>query len=260
MSTTKLPLLSLPCKVQLNELSPTEKGLHCSNCDKVLTDFRGKANDEVVQTIRTAPHKVCGIFTPNQFDFKTSKLSFSATQRRVGLSLLGILGFLGPVTTGCSGSDHQNDAQDTKQKAFNNLKFPMKVEGMLKDEKTGQPLALATVSIFQNGKVIRKGKTDEHGSFSILLQKGDLIRENFDFIVKQRSQSDTLKAFDLVKTAGKQKIRLTVKADTRGCEQTLGFVAPAVSDPVYAVEGEVMWEPPVDAEETPVAGGLSLPE
>jgi|GEM_PF-2221773 len=220
MEKNRLPFLSLPCKMHFDDLSEEEKGYHCSNCDKVLTDFRDKSNEEVVDTIRASEKQVCGVFHQSQFDFKTSSVHFSASQRRVGLSLLGILGFLGPVMTGCSDDHPKNDlntgSQEIKQKAFNNLKFPMSVEGTLKDEKTGLPLALADVSIFQNGKVIRTGKTDAQGNFGMILQQSDLIKENFDFIVSKKAyETDTLRAFSLGKASAGQKIRLTIKADTR---------------------------------------------
>jgi len=254
------PILSLPCKTPFHELSSGEKGYHCSNCDKVLTDFRGKTDEEVVRTIQSADNKICGIFHPKQYDFKTSQLSFSAAQRRVGLSLLGILGFLGPVVTACSDSQSKDAAIETKQKAFNNLKFPMKVEGTLKDEKTGKPLGLAMVSIYQNGKVIRNDRTDENGNFSIVLQKGDLIRESFDFILsKDAYETDTLKSFVLGKTAGKQKIQLTLKAGVEACVPTLGALPPQLSgEPI--MEGEVSWTPEpvmppsVPCPEPPTAG------
>lgn len=223
--------MSLPCKVKHNELTSKDSGLHCTNCDKVLTDFRGKTNEEVVSNIQTAQQsgqQICGVFQRGQYDFKTSRLTFSAAQRKVGLSLLGILGFLGPVITSCSDADHTDTAIETKQKAFNNLKFPMTLEGMLKDETTGEPLAFAAVSVFQNGKVIRRDRTDANGNFSIFLQKGDLLRENFDFILsKEDYKTDTLKAFSILNASCKQKIQLILKAAPEECLPTLGIPHPS---------------------------------
>lgn len=242
------PLLSLPCKIQIHELDKGTDGYHCSSCDKVLTDFRGKPNDEILHTIRTSEQKVCGIFHPNQFAFKTSELVMPST-RRVGLSLLGILGFLGPILTSCSDeqpSPPEKDTSEVKQKAFNRLKFPMKVEGVLQDEATKKPLPFAEVAIYQDGKKIRSDQTDEKGNFFMVLEEGDLVRENFDFILsKTKYKTDTLKSWSMAKDAVGHKVRLTMRAETGRCvPTTVGFTPPVPGEPILEVDGLVEYEPP----------------
>ncbi len=232
--------------MHLDDLQKGEAGYHCSSCDKVLTDFRGQTNDAIVNTIRTSEQKVCGIFHPHQFAFKTSELVLPST-RRVGMSLLGILGFLGPILTSCSDekpSPPEKKANEIKQKAFNRLKFPMKVEGLLQDETTKKPLPFAEVAIYQDGKKIRSDQTDEKGNFSIVLDEGDLVRENFDFILsKSNYKTDTLKSWSMSKDAIGQKVRLTMRAAVGKCVPTNGgLAAPVPGEPT--IEGEVIYDEP----------------
>jgi hypothetical protein len=237
----KKPTMTLPCKMHLSDLSKEEKGYHCASCDKVLTDFRGKSNEETLAIIQSSPGKVCGVFDPNQFDYKVSTLHLLPSQRSVGLSLLGILGFLGPIISSCETQDVK--ATEIKAKAFNNLKFPMTISGNLKDEKTGQPLAFSPIEIQQGGMVILKGTTDSLGNFSITVNKNDLKQETFDLIYGSKDHiSDTLKKQTLFGHSNKQKLALTLKAEAK-CVKTIHYGEQSLQGDI-AVEG-IMVEPPL---------------
>lgn len=234
-------MMTLPCKMHLSDLNKTEKGFHCASCDKVLIDFRGKNNEETVSIIQTTPKKVCGIFEPHQFDYKVSTLQVLSSQRSIGLSLLGILGFLGPIVSSCETQDVK--ATEIKTKAFNNLKFPMTISGILKDEKTGKALAFSPVAIQQNGVVILKGMTDASGNFSFTINQNDLKQETFDLIFSSKDHiPDTLKQQTLFGYRKQQKLSLTLKAEAK-CVKTIRYDEQVLQGDV-AVEG-IMIEPPL---------------
>lgn len=227
--------MSLPCKMHLSDFSQQEKGYHCAQCDKVLTDFRTKSNDEIVATIQSSPGRICGIFNRDQYDFKVSQLTLPRLQQSVGLSLLGILGFLGPVVSSCETTT--NETAPIRQNAFNKLKFPMHVTGTLRDEKTKEPIASAWLELQQNGKTIRKVHTDEHGYFDFTIKKGDLVKETFDLIVDgKQHDADTIKNQSLFPASHGEKIALTLKASVGVCEKTI----QEVPNMPYTLEGDVI--------------------
>lgn len=255
----KKPIMTLPCNMRLEDLTTQQTGFHCVSCDKVLTDFRGKTNEETIRTIQTNPGKVCGIFHPSQFDFKVSHISFPTLQTSVGLSLLGILGFLGPVVSSCETSGNQSHS--IKQKAFNKLQFPMHVSGVLNDENSNQPLPNAVIHLQQNGKTIQTVYSDAHGNFEFVLQKGDLIRETFDLIFTEKGHvSDTTHNYPLSAGTSGEKIHLTLKAETGICTKTIeNTLCPAPGE--VLIEGITVPEPaPASVQITGFIKPAVLPE
>ncbi len=263
------PIMTLPCKMRLSDLEQGNNGYHCNACDKTLTDFRGKTPAETVSIIQSATHKVCGIFEPDQFTHKTSTISIPITRSSVGLSLLGILGFLGPVLSSCEKQDLPMHEQ--KAKAFNNLKFPMTINGSLRDAKSKKPLAFSPIEIQQNGQVILKSTTDEHGNFSITIQEKDLKNETFDLIYSASGhRSDTLKKQRFSKLLSARKLSLTLQANV-ACEKTVTieettlqgdvFIQPQIIEPLSGSVVEYVEQPaPVELGEPALINRLNNSE
>lgn len=238
------PIMSLPCNQPHTQMEKRDGGYYCSSCEKTLTDFRQKTNTEIKQIIASNPGKVCGIFHHHQISSKISHVALSNASYRVGLSLLGILGFLGPVISSCESAP--DDATLVKQKAFNKLKFPMKISGQLKDKKTGKPLAQSPIEIQQDGKTILKSYTDQAGNFELTVHKKDLKEETFDLVYLSKNHlADTLHQQQLESFAKGKKLLLTLKAEAVKCQMKMGEVPISISGDI--IEGEVMpdyYEPP----------------
>lgn len=247
------PILSLPCNQSHTQMKKREAGYYCSSCEKVLTDFRQKSDTEIKQLITANPGKVCGIFHNHQISSKTSHVALSSASYRVGLSLLGILGFLGPIVSSCESAP--DDAAPVKQKAFKKLKFPMKISGQLKDEETGKPLAGSPVEIQQDGKTILKDFTDKDGNFELTVNKQDLKNETFDLIyLSKKHMADTLHRQNLESLGKGKKLILTLKAEAAICRATKGEISEIITGDV--VEGEIA----PDYYEQPLLGKPALPE
>lgn len=235
------PLMSLPCKNRYTDMEKHESGYHCTNCDHVLTDFRNSTQDEINSAIRANPGKICGVFNPHQFDYKVSQVQIPAL-KAVGFSLLGILGFLGPVVMTSCESDPA--ANGIKQDAFNLLKFPMHIKGTLKDEE-GHILRNFKLQILQHGKVVKTGTTDEHGNFDVVIQKDDLNQETFDMVFgKAMHVNDTL-PMQLGKFKSGKKVKLTIKAEANEIREVEGKMALKESKSCSVVEGIMIEEPPL---------------
>lgn len=240
--------MSLPCNQSHTQMEKRDGGYYCSNCEKTLTDFRQKTNTEIKQIITSSPKKVCGIFYNHQVSSKISHVALSNASYRVGLSLLGILGFLGPITSSCESAP--DDAAVVKQKAFNKLKFPMKISGQLKDEKTGKPLAESPVEIQQDGKTILKGFTDEAGNFELTVHKDHLKNETFDLIYQSKKHvADTLHNQKPESFIRGKKLILTLKAEPAKCHFTLGEAPIEINGDV--IEGEMIDYPEPEILEKP---------
>ena len=248
------PIMSLPCNQSHTRMAKRDGGYYCTSCEKVLTDFRQKTDTEIKHIITSNPGKVCGIFHNHQISSKTSHVALSNASYRVGLSLLGILGFLGPIISSCESAP--DDAAFVKQKAFNKLKFPMTISGQLKDEKTGKPLAKSPVEIQQDGKTILKGYTDKDGNFDLTVNQKDLKKETFDLIYLAKNHgADTLHQQNLESFAKGKKLILTLKAEAVKCSVKTGE-APMVVTGDMIVEGEIA----PDYYEQPTAGKPIMPE
>ena len=188
------PILTLPCKQNLQTLEKKGLDYYCNSCDKVLTDFRGKTNEEIVQLITHSPNQVCGIMHPSQMDYKRSDLIISRYQSRIGLSLLGILGLLGPVLVSCEETSSKSPEGKIKKEAFETLHFPLILRGKLTDHHSSNPLGNSKIELIQNGAVIRKELTNEQGEFEIKIQEKDLNNETFELAYHSPDHiSDTLR-------------------------------------------------------------------
>lgn len=258
-SSTPAVLLGLPCKNSISGMSLEEKGYHCRSCSKHLIDFRSKKNEEIQQLIKQSKQEVCGVFHKHQVDYKVSTVTFSKVNQRIGLSLLGILGFLGPVLQSCE--TPAEDVTEKKQHAFNNLKFPMHLKGTLVDEKSNKPMANAALNILQNGKVILSAKTDPAGNFDIIIEEKDLKSKLFDLTYSAKGHtSDTLKAQHITKIKPGEKIKLTIQASPESCTKTIGKSVDNVSIPVPGepiIEGKIVDPNPLEPE---VNGGIPVQE
>lgn len=255
----KKPILSLPCSQRIEDLKNNRAGYHCSLCEKSISDFRDKTNDEILKTIQEAPGKVCGIFTPSQTDYKISQVFFPKLTQTVGLSLMGILGFMGPVLlTGCE--KDAADQQAVKLDAFRKLRFPMNLNGALFDKKTNQPIPNAFVELQQHGKTILKARSDENGNFTFLIQREDLRNEAFDLSFGAEGYATSnLDDFLLKGKKNNQRIRLTLQANPDQCITITNYGIPTpgiptvegIEEPIVIPEPEVLGDVMMEPELTP---------
>ncbi|OCX51737.1 hypothetical protein BEL04_17130 [Mucilaginibacter sp. PPCGB 2223] len=53
--------LSFKCPKQLNELRPCDGDWYCDGCQKIVHDFRGMSETQIIDVINTNAHPTCGI-------------------------------------------------------------------------------------------------------------------------------------------------------------------------------------------------------
>lgn len=80
--TIKIPN---PCDENWNKMTPTARGMFCSNCKKELIDYRHYSNKQLLKSLNDN-EKICGKFSLHQID-KEIKSSETNRFHRIGLLL-----------------------------------------------------------------------------------------------------------------------------------------------------------------------------
>ncbi len=61
-----------PCPLKLNQLSPVDGGFFCSQCSKVVIDFRERADEEIISALKNSEKgRVCGVYQHHQVNNKS---------------------------------------------------------------------------------------------------------------------------------------------------------------------------------------------
>lgn len=185
------PIITFPCKYQPGDLEKRGDSHFCQSCDHSVIDFRNAREAEIHRTLATSDKKTCGIFRSNQVTQKTTVIPLGI-QRRIGLSLFGILGLISPVVTS---SCETETAENTEtENLFSNLKFPLFLRGKLVDQESKAPLKNAVIKVLQQDKILVAGVTNGNGDFIMSLNRDELSGEKFDLILENTGYiSDTLK-------------------------------------------------------------------
>ncbi|MES2279569.1 MAG: energy transducer TonB [Bacteroidota bacterium] len=63
--------LSFKCPKAFNELMPCAGGWYCNGCHKIVHDFRGKPEHEILDIFGKNGHKVCGMFEADRIRITT---------------------------------------------------------------------------------------------------------------------------------------------------------------------------------------------
>lgn len=216
------PILTLPCKYQLSDFEQRGDVHHCASCDHSLKDFRHSTNDEIGKALSEANGKTCGIFHAVQVEAKTTAFQLGL-QRRMSLSLLGILGFIAPAAlTSCNTKatvkfPEEKSPKEQEAEAFSKLKFPMNISGRLTERYSDNlPLAMATIRICHGKTVLRTTQTDTDGHFSITLEKSDLKTPDFELVVERLGyESQTVDEVESLTDYKRKHLSIALKAQPK---------------------------------------------
>ncbi|MDH4472711.1 MAG: hypothetical protein QE487_08870 [Fluviicola sp.] len=185
------PIITFPCKYQPNDLEKRGDSHFCQSCDHSVIDFRNATEAEINSTLTSSEKKTCGIFHSNQVTQKTTIIPIGI-QRRIGLSLFGILGLISPVVT--SSCETETPENTESKNLFDNFKFPLFLRGKLVDQESKAPLKNAVIKVLQQDKILVAGVTNENGDFIVALNRDELSDEKFDLILENTGYiSDTIK-------------------------------------------------------------------
>jgi hypothetical protein len=176
-----------PCHENWLEITPTEKGRFCSNCQKNVIDFT-KASDKEILIAYTKNNILCGCFNNTQLNRNImtpkEKNSFWMIAAATMIVFLG-LGNQAAIAQGKVQTDKKQQGDSINIKSTKN-----KYSGIVLDE-SDNPLPGAFVMIKESKVGIY---TDGEGKFSIDAQKGHKLKilfigyKDLEFKLKKKSK------------------------------------------------------------------------
>jgi|GEM_PF-1310061 len=112
-----------PCNENWKTMTPTERGMFCSNCKKEVINYQYYSNNELLKSLNN-DEKICGRFSPNQID---KALNSSETKRihNIGL-LLGFTSLL--LTTPVFSQSEKSKTEIVENKSDDELKQKSSIE------------------------------------------------------------------------------------------------------------------------------------
>lgn len=199
-----------PCSEKWSEMTPTEKGVFCSNCKKEVFDFTNTSNFQISYLL-DSHNNLCGKFKPEQLNTYYSS-SANSKHSKSGL-LFGISAFLSIYTPLFSQNKSTEIIKIEQSKPLSNERIinkkisdTIKINGNVCDDSSGLP----GVNIFLKG-YSKSTQTDFDGNFSLNIDKNDInnnstleisyigyesqeikINEKTDFIKIKMVESDYL--------------------------------------------------------------------
>lgn len=165
-----------PCHQNWQEMSLTEKGKFCANCQKEVIDFTNSSDKEILLVFNNSKD-LCGQFRESQLDRNMHILKKKKSIWMI--SAASIITFLGLGTQTATAQGNIRIVQ-TDKKSDNNESHQTKIT--LENEITGTvkdsiyPLPAASV---ENIRTKLKTTTDFDGNFRIKAQKGDELLVTF---------------------------------------------------------------------------------
>jgi len=158
--------LIFPCKVDWETMPHQEAGRYCDECKKRIHDYTSAKADEF-----TTSSVFCGQFRSDQLTYHKSEYEIR-NFKTISLSLLTLLGAVIPAQQ--AKAQAEETTTEVTVGKFSNLKFPLKMEGTIRDKESREIIVGATVTLMQLNSVISTIKTDSSGCFSFLLLERDI--------------------------------------------------------------------------------------
>jgi hypothetical protein len=96
MNTNKKISISIPepCHQSWDLMSPVDKlHRHCGSCDKVLTDFSGMSDTELVLWLKHSKGKMCGRYAPSQLNRALPVPAEKSEKKKYWLNALWLIPF-----------------------------------------------------------------------------------------------------------------------------------------------------------------------
>ncbi|MCU0432803.1 MAG: carboxypeptidase-like regulatory domain-containing protein [Bacteroidia bacterium] len=180
-----------PCTVPWQSMSDAgENRRHCASCHKVITDFSGMSDEELLRYFRKNGN-LCGRFSPSQLD---RVITLPRHEKRIWPKLL-IPAFLTAASLQAQPAPKQMSklpvVKETKPGSTVTAKNITITGKVMENDTTGLPGVIVTIS----GKSdTTMAMSDSEGNYSIALNAnpGDTISLEFKFIGYERKNETLL--------------------------------------------------------------------
>ncbi len=221
-----------PCKIDWETMPHAEKGRYCKECKKAINDYTSADLEN------TEAKVFCGRFTSDQLSYHTSEYEIG-NFKTLSLSLLTLLGAAFPEKDLLAQTNEPNkNSVDSIHKEifkgkFSNLRFPLKLEGTIRDKVNKEVIVNADVRMLQKNSVIYSVKTDSSGRFSFVLLEKDVTDSVFDLRVSYTGTNRPDRADTL------WKVPLMTDTIKKGAVFSIDFMVKPVEIPTLSVAPNV---------------------
>lgn len=163
-----------PCQEKWSDMNPSERGRYCASCDKVVVDFTGFTDEQILNHFLETSGKQCGRFHPVQLDKKIVPVRNVERASAMSLffsSLLVLWGFREangqeiPKSEPTVQTTTETNLTPVKPR-FAELPNPYKIEGLVIDSSSGELLIGASLVLEGTGAGC---STDLDGRFSFTI-------------------------------------------------------------------------------------------
>ena len=154
MSTDfKLNMVS-PCSKNWEKMTATEKGRFCKSCNKEVINLIGLDNEELNKVVSQQSNNFCGRVEAKQLNsiapVKRNWFNRVAASVLIGLGLTGLFAKSSNAQIIDVSKMNGNDLQKLgiKENGFAQSKNKYKIEGSVRDNKTGEGIPFANIVCF----------------------------------------------------------------------------------------------------------------
>jgi protocatechuate 3,4-dioxygenase beta subunit len=220
-----------PCHEDWSKMTPTQKGKHCARCEKEVTDYTQKTDEQLVKLLSNNGAS-CGRFKKSQINRavtlerkSTHALAPYAASLLIPLSLMNSLNTKASTTETKIENTFKSIGIGRMSK---NVKKNLNISGFIK-EYSGNIIHHVKVSIKETGRTVY---SDENGAFKITCLSSETLlfeKENFETLSYKTAEWD-------------KEIAIILKTKTIETEHDLG--EPIITDGLKApIEIEEQLEP-----------------
>jgi hypothetical protein len=115
-----------PCTEDWNTMSPTDQGKHCAACNKVVIDFSGMNDQEIMDILlKQKGKKVCGNFYNTQINRPVTHIPLKTTYKWPAIAAMVIAGMFQLMP---ANSQTENRSQPYSYERVNDTKTELKTE------------------------------------------------------------------------------------------------------------------------------------
>jgi hypothetical protein len=181
-----------PCHENWQQMTPQEQGRFCGSCQKTVVDFSMMSDQEVLNYFLKTNHNVCGRLAPDQLN---REMIITEKKKRFSWAYVWNVLLATFLLTDANAQVKPKPKKPVKTIVREKIEvmgevammpiepveavMPITLKGQVRDEKTNEPLAGASVTIKGTD---RSAITDTSGNFRLTVEKKDSLALVFSYI------------------------------------------------------------------------------
>jgi hypothetical protein len=166
-----------PCQENWEEMTVTEQGKFCSNCQKQVVDFSSMSETEIVRKIKASSGAVCGRLRKSSVDREIvieEKSLWKYFQKiAAGILLLNFFGNKSMAGNALKEEPVPVYFSDEGKGIETRIEIPadslITMNFTVLDSKTKKPVAFTQISIHSDSILIKQATTDRNGKIQIYI-------------------------------------------------------------------------------------------